>query len=134
MGFAASKFNSSLFIRNGSEGPVSILLYIDDMVITGPDLDAINTTKSQLSKAFKMKDLGDLHYFLGIKVIHTPDDILLSQCHYVLNMLYKFGMMDCRPISTSLDRNLKLCLDSGAAYKETRFRPIVRSLIYLTIT
>ena len=77
-----------------------ILWYVDDLVITGPDLAAISKVKSQLSKAFEMKDLVDLHYFLRIEVIHTHDNILLSQRHYVLNMLYKFGMTDCRPVST----------------------------------
>ena len=81
-----------------------------------------------------MKDLGDLHYFLAIEVIHTPENILLSQRHYVLNMLYKFGMTDCRPVSTPLDRNLKLHPDSGVAYNETRFLQIVGSPIYFTIT
>mgnify|MGYP000229260176 CR=1 FL=1 len=98
-----------------------ILLYVDDLVITGSDLAAISKVKSQMFEAFEMKDLGDLHYFLGIEVIHTPDDILLSQCHYVLNMLYKFSMTDCRPISTPLDRHLKLRPDSGATCNETWF-------------
>ena len=74
-----------------------ILLYtVDDLVITSPDLAVLNKlVKSQLSEAFEMKDLVYLHYFLEIEVIHTPDGILSSQRHYVLNMLYKFGMMDC---------------------------------------
>ena len=79
MGFAASKFDSSSFIRNGSKGPVCIFLYVDDLVITGPKLAVINNVKSQLSGAFEIKDLGVLHYFLGIEVIHTPDGILLTQ-------------------------------------------------------
>ena len=107
MGFAASKSDSSLYIRQGLNGPVCILLYVDDLVITGPGLDEINRVKSQLSDAFEMKDLGDLHYFLGIEVIRNPDGIVLSECHYVLNMLYKFAMKECRPISTPLDRNQK---------------------------
>ena len=74
---------------------VCILLNEDDLVITGFDLFSINKVKSQLSEAFEMKDLGNLHYIFGIEVIHTSDDILLSQRHYVLNMLYKFGMTDC---------------------------------------
>ena len=81
-----------------------------------------------------MKDLGDLHYFLGIEVIRTPDGILLSQRHYVLNMLYKFGMMECRPVSTPLDQNQKIRPNSGPACDEKRFQQIVGSLIYLTIT
>ena len=81
-----------------------------------------------------MKDLEALHYFLGIEVIRTPDGILLSQQHYVLNILYKFGMMECRHVSTPLDRNQKLRPDSKPACDEKRFQQIVESLIYLTIT
>ena len=88
MGFVASKFDSSLFIQKGSKGLICILLYVDDLVITGPDVTEIVQVKSQLSYAFQMKDLGGLPYFLGIEMIHTPDDILLSKRHYVLNMLY----------------------------------------------
>ena len=121
MGFVASKSDSSLFIRQGPAGPVCILLYIDDLVITEPGVPEINCVKSLLSDAFEMKDLGDLHYFLGIEVIRTPDGILLSQRHYVLNMLYKFGMTECRPISTPLDQNLKLHPDSGLACDEKWF-------------
>ena len=83
---------------------------------------------------FEIKDMGNLHYFLGIEVIRTPDDVLLSQQHYVLNMLYKFGLMDYRSVSTPLDRKLKLRPDSGATCNATRFRQIIESLIYLTIT
>jgi hypothetical protein len=81
-----------------------------------------------------MKDLGNLHYFLGIEVIHTPEGILISQRHYVLSMLFKFGMVDCKSISMPLDRTVKLRPDSGKVCNLTWFRQIVGSLIYLTIT
>ena len=87
-----------------------ILLYVDDLVITGSDLAAISKVKSQMFEAFEMKDLGDLHYFLRIEVIHTPDGILLSQRHYVLNMLYKFGMTDRRPTMRNGSENLLVSL------------------------
>ena len=67
MGFETSKSDSSLFIRKGRLGPVSILLYVDDLVITGVDLGEIDRVKLQLAASFDMKDLGDLHYFLGSK-------------------------------------------------------------------
>ena len=73
-------------------------------------------------------------YFLGIEVIRTPEGILISQHHYVLCMLFKFGMADCKSVSTPLDRTVKLCPDSGKVCDPTRFRQIVGSLIYLTIT
>ena len=68
-----------------------------------------------------MKELGDLHCFLRIEVNHTPDGILLSQRYYVLNMLYKFGMMYCRLVSTPLDQNLKLRPDFGPVCNERWF-------------
>ena len=59
-----------------------------------------------------MKDLGNLHYFLGIKVIRTPKGILISQRHYMLSILFKFRMADCKSVSTPLDRTVNLCPDS----------------------
>ena len=87
-----------------------------------------------LSGKFEMKDMGELHYFLGIEVIRTTKGIMLSQRHYILNLLFKFGMTDQKPISTPLDRNLKLHTDSGTTCEPTQYRQIIGSLIYLTIT
>ena len=68
------------------------------MVITGADLGEIDRVKLQLSASFDMKDLGDLHYFLKIEVIRTPEGILISQRHYVLSMLFKFRMAVCKSV------------------------------------
>ena len=68
---------------------------MDDLVITDANLAEIGQVKNQLSAAIEMKDMEGLNYFLWIEVIHTPDGILLTQRQYELNMLYKFGMMDC---------------------------------------
>ena len=120
MGFATSKSDSSLFVRQGRLGSVSILLYVDELVIAGVDLGEIDRVKLQLAASFDMKNL---HYFLGIEVIHTPKGILISQRHYVLSML-----------STPLDRTVKLRPDSRKVCESKRFREIVGRLIYLTIT
>ena len=61
MGFVTSKSDSSLFIWRGRLEPVSILLYVDDLVITSADLGEINRVKLQLAASFNMKDMGDLH-------------------------------------------------------------------------
>jgi hypothetical protein len=134
MSFKTSKADSSLFIQKTRLEPISILIYVNDLVISGVDLDEINRVKRQLAASFEMKDLGDLHYFLGIEVIRTPEGILMSQQHYVFSMLFKFGMADCKPISTPLDRTVKHRPDSGKVCDPTRFRQIVGSLIYPTIT
>jgi hypothetical protein len=134
MSFETSKADSSLFIRKTRLGSISILLYVDDLIITGADLDEINRVKRELAASFDMKDLEDLHYFLGIEVICTPEGILISQRHYVLSMLFKFGMANYKSIATPLDRTVKHHPDSGKVCNPTWFRRIVGNLIYLTIT
>ena len=109
-------------------------MYVDDLVIGGESLEDIKQVKTQLSGKFEMKDMDELHYFLGIEVIRTPDRILFTQRHYILHLLFKFNMAKCRPISTPLDRNLKLHEDPGNVCKPTQYRQIVGILIYLTIT
>ena len=79
------------------------MLYVDDLIIAGADLREIHRVKSQLVASFDMKDLWDLHYFLGIEVIRTPKGILISQRHYALSMLFTFGMVDYQSISIPLD-------------------------------
>ena len=88
-----------------------------------------------LSCEFEMTDMKKLHYFLGIEVIRTPKDIVISEAHYILNLLYKFGMMECKLVATPLDQNLRLYAYSGTEECElTFYRQLVGSLIYLTIT
>lgn len=67
-GFIQSKADSTLFTKQNNEGFTAILAYINDLLITGNNMDVINETKSLLSSHFKMKDTGELRYFLGIKV------------------------------------------------------------------
>ena len=75
MGFATSKSDSSLFIQQSQNGPVSLLLYVDDLVIAGTNPEEIGRVKSQLVASFNMKDLGDLHYFLDRSDPNTPRHI-----------------------------------------------------------
>jgi hypothetical protein len=82
-----------------------------------------------------MKDLGKLHYFLGIEVIQFPKGICLLQRQYALNKLSEYGMMRCKPISIPLEQNVKLSVDEGYLVEDTTmYKHIVRSLIYMTIT
>ena len=76
------------------------------MVIGGEHLVDINKVKSLLSDKFEMTDMKELHYFLGIEAIRTPAGIMISQRHYILNLLYKLGMTACKFVATPLDRNL----------------------------
>jgi hypothetical protein len=81
-----------------------------------------------------MKDLGELHYFLGIEVIQSLKGIWLLQRQYALNKLTEYGMTGCKPISIPLEQNVKLSADEGDLVEDTvMYKRIVRSLIYMTI-
>ena len=115
------KSDLSLFIRKGWNGPVNILLCVDDFVIIGPDLEEIRRVKSQLVGSFQMKDLGDLQYFHEIEVICTHEGILIFQRHTMLNMFFDFGMTCRKTLVIPLARNVKLHHESRWACDETRF-------------
>ena len=83
-----SKFDNSLYVRSDSGSPIFIMLYVDDLVIGCEHLVDINKVKSLFCNKFEMMDMKELHYFLGIEEIRTPFDIMISQRHYILNLLY----------------------------------------------
>ena len=135
IGFRRAHADHSLYVRESDTGIVVITIYVDDLIIVGDSAMEIDHVKGLLKQEFEMKDLGELHYFLGIEVIRTPKGIWLSQRQYVLDMLSKYGMADCKPIAMPLDVNAKLSAQVGDVLEDvTMYRKIVGSLIYLTIT
>ncbi|RVW29321.1 Retrovirus-related Pol polyprotein from transposon RE1 [Vitis vinifera] len=74
-----SKYDTSLFLRKSDMGIVVLLVYVDDIVITGSDSALLGQLKTHLSESFHMKDLGSLTYFLGLEVHHSPSGISLNQ-------------------------------------------------------
>ena len=97
IGFKMSRSDNSLYIRSDSKGQVFIKIYVDDLVIGGEHLANIENIRNLLSGQFEMKDMKELHYFLGIEVIRNPGCIMISQRHYILNLLYEFEMTSVSP-------------------------------------
>ena len=91
-----------------------MVVYVDDIVITGNDQDGITNLKQHLFKHFQTKDLVRLKYFLGIEVALSRSDIVISQRKYVLDILEETGIMGCRPIDTPMDPNVKLLPNRGS--------------------
>jgi hypothetical protein len=77
-----------------------IVVYVDDLVITGNNIDLILILKKQLVDSFYMIDLGILHDFLGLQVFPLFDGLFLSQCKFVMDLLTHFKMVDCNPCAT----------------------------------
>ncbi|CAJ2634510.1 unnamed protein product [Trifolium pratense] len=111
--FTQSQYDSSLFIHRTSAGIVLLLLYVDDMVITGSDHTSIQRLKQQLQASFHMKDLGNLHYFLGLEVHSTSKGIFLHQHKYAADLIYMAGLQLVNLVDTSLAVNVKYHRDGG---------------------
>ena len=78
LGYMASHYDSALFLRRTNKGTILLLLYVDDMIITGDDLSDIQELKDFLSQQFEMKDLGHLSYFLDLKITHSTDELYIT--------------------------------------------------------
>jgi len=130
-----SDVDHSLYVCKSDEGIVVITIYVDDLIIGGDNEKEVEHVKRLFKQKFDMKDLGELKFFLSIEVIRTLEGIWLLQRQYALDMLSKYGMVGCKPISVPLNQNGKLSADAGGVLKDaTMYRKIVGSLIYMTIT
>ena len=83
-GFVQSKADYSMFTQQSGPSFTVLLVYVDDILITSNDLEAVNSLKLFLDKQFKLKDLGNFRYFLGLEVARSPNGISLSQRKYAL--------------------------------------------------
>ena len=111
-----------------------LLLYVDDLFITGMD-GLIADTKRKLAAKFEMKDLGMMHYFLDMDVWQNADGISLGQGKYAVEILKRFGMMDCKSMTTPMASNLKLLSDASLdSVDATMYPHIIGSLMYLMST
>jgi hypothetical protein len=135
-GMIRCEADHSVFFRRSSLNKVIYLVvYVDDIVITGDDQEGIKDLKKHLFNNFHTKDLGRLRYFLGIEVAQSKDGIAISQRKYVLDILEETGMLDCKPVDTPMDPNVKLLQNQGEPYPDPgRYRRLVGKLNYLTMT
>jgi hypothetical protein len=114
--------------------PVILLLYVDDLFLTGEE-KLITEYKKRLASKFEMKDLGLMHYFLGLEVWQSPERIFLNQGKYRVEILKRFDMLECKPMNTPMEAKLKLLVDTSSKLIDaTLYIQIIGSLMYLTNT
>src|SRR5271170_7679294 len=85
-----------------------IVLYMDDLLLLTETPESMLELKAELNKSFEMTDCGEIHHFLGLKVNCDQNQITLDQEHFVDQILSRFGMLDCKPVSTPLDASVHL--------------------------
>ncbi|KAG7536916.1 GAG-pre-integrase domain [Arabidopsis suecica] len=137
-GFKRSEADHTLFTLPSQEGIVVILVYVDDIIISGNDKVGIQDTKDFLKSVFDIKDLGELKYFLGIEVCRSKEGLFLSQRKYTLDLLDEVGKLGAKPAKTPLEDDYKARRKGEHENKPfedpTKYRRLVGKLIYLTIT
>jgi hypothetical protein len=134
-GMVRSASDYSVFFRHQQGKRIILVVYVDDIIITGDDEVGITKLKQFLQSQFQISDLGRLRYFLGIEVSRSPQGILLSQRKYVLDMLTECGLLGCKPVDTPMLPTRKLLLEDGDPMKDPeRYRRLIGKLNYLTVT
>jgi hypothetical protein len=117
---------------------VFVLVYVDDIIVASSSEQDTRTLLQDLQKEFALKDLRDLHYFLGIEVTKLKNGILLTQEKYASDLLQRVGMSNCKPVATPLSTTSeKLSLHEGTPLgtsDATNYRSVVGALQYLTLT
>ncbi len=113
-GFQRSRNDYCLFVRQEADGTFSyILLWVDDIIVSGASNEVIDAIKARLKENFKMDDRGTLHWFLGMQILRSEDKITVDQEKYIESVLSQFKMIDCKPMATPEEINLKLIKSNG---------------------
>ncbi|CAN1791793.1 Retrovirus-related Pol polyprotein from transposon TNT 1-94, partial [Linum perenne] len=135
-GYNQSLADHTMFMKHGNEGRLAILIvYVDDIIITGDDIEEIRKLKLKLATEFEIKDLGELRYFLGMEVARSKRGLVISQRKYILDLLKETGMLGCKPIDTPMETNKKFSLDENSVpVNRGRYQRLVGKLIYLAHT
>ncbi|XP_042487096.1 uncharacterized mitochondrial protein AtMg00810-like [Macadamia integrifolia] len=107
-----------------------VLLYVNDIVLTGSDAIFLYDVQCMFHHQFHIKDLGQLKYFLGIEVARSQQGLYLCQHKYVLDILDDCGYTGARPADTPMEQNLKLSNDEVAVLDDaSSYRRLVGRLI-----
>jgi hypothetical protein len=128
LGFNKSVVDPSLYYNIVNGESLILVLYVDDLFLTDTE-SLIVECKYALASKFEMKDLGMMHYFLGLEVWQRTDEIFLSQGKYTVEILKKFGMLNLKPMATPMVTNPKKLSVSSSDSDEidlTLYRQLIR--------
>ncbi|KAJ0467966.1 putative RNA-directed DNA polymerase [Helianthus annuus] len=135
LGFRGSKTDPSLFIYSSGKTLLYMLVYVDDIILTGNDSAAIDTIVRRLSHIFALQDLGKLSSFLGIEIVYRDRDIFLSQKKYILDLLHRANMSLAKPVPSPMTTSSNLSLsDSPPHDNPVQYRQMVGALQYVTLS
>lgn len=111
MGYTQSQVDFSLFVKKKHANITLLLVYVDRLILAGTSLDEINIVKNHIDEKFKVKDLGDLKFFLGLEVARLKASISLSQRKYALDILSNVGFLESKTVNPPTDIKVKVSKD-----------------------
>ena len=142
IGFTQLKSDPSIYTWAKDDVRVTLPVFVDDITITSKSKSKIDEVKVSLAKVFKLKDLGPTKYLLGIKVEYDRDNrvLCLSQTQYILDMLDRFRLSDCKPVMMPMDPVAILDKSQSPTTEEDKeemrnipYMNVVGALMYLAI-
>ncbi|KAG6619109.1 putative integrase [Phytophthora cinnamomi] len=132
IGFRVSSYDPCLYIKVVDGECVLLLVYVDDVLVTGSSAEMIAEVKRQLKSRFEMTDSGKCSFILGIEVVDNADgSVTLSQARYINDILERFGMQDCKPAASPVDISMKLVSSDAMTKLDAPFREAVGALMHL---
>ncbi|KAH9714416.1 retrovirus-related pol polyprotein from transposon RE1 [Citrus sinensis] len=137
--FKNARADTSLLIKKTSSYMILVLIYVDDILITGPNSAELESFIAKFNVVFALKDLGTLSYFLGIEVLYGADCIYLSQRKYIRDPLTKVQLLECKYIDTPMSIGIKLQKEAQGHLGQyitdaTHYKNIVGGMQYLVLT
>ncbi|PKU81867.1 Retrovirus-related Pol polyprotein from transposon TNT 1-94 [Dendrobium catenatum] len=135
IGFVHSHADPSMLLLHRDEFQVYLLVYVDDILITGNDDSKISCLVDQMKSAFTMKDLGLANQFLGITIDHIQDKFFMSQSQYALSILAQAELHNCNPVANPSSSKTPVTHEGDSScFDDIQYRQIIGSLQYLTLT
>jgi hypothetical protein len=134
LGFSKSHADPNFYYKVMNNALVILLIYVDNLFFIGEE-SIIIQCKKELASKFNMKDLGLMHYYLGLEVWQKRGEVFLGQGKYTVKILQKFGMMYCKSMDTPMTTDIRKVRDSYFdPVDSSLYRQLIGSLMYLVNT
>ena len=128
-GFSMSQADTSMFVYCNNSAMLVVLVYVDDITVTGSSSLLIEQFMSSLNSCFALKDLGPLNFFLRIKVLNFGSSLHLSQARYICDLLQSAGLSESKSMTSPMAAGSVLSIDDGTRLEDpTLYRSLVGAL------
>jgi hypothetical protein len=132
--FSRCHSDPNVYTKKVGSHIIILFLYVDSLILIGSDSKLLNHVKTNLKKKFEMTNLDFLHYFLGLQVLQTNEEIFLSKYTYACDLLHPFHMDDCKPTPSPFQSGVKLTTTCTFPKVSTLYHQLVGTFLYLTHT